>query len=105
MPASMTIRMNIMLSIFQNEHQILFKFDGNWAIQGHLTQRLFSCSNKTDAQLHISNVLKPKSRCREISVISYGEPNSVLGLRLFLMLKGFKKLIELAETKHVIEFS
>ena len=70
MPTSMTIRMNIMLSILQNEHQILCKFDGKWAIQGHLTQRFISCSNKTDTQLHISNILEPNFGCREISVIS-----------------------------------
>ena len=77
----MTIRMNIMLSILQNEHQILCKFDGKWAIQGHLTQRFISCSNKTDTQLHVSNILEPKFACREISVVSY-DSNSVLGLRL-----------------------
>ena len=82
MPSSMTIRINIILSILQNEHQILCKFDGKWAIQG---QGCFHCSNKTDTQLHVSNILKPKFGCKEISVISY-DSNSVLGLRLFLML-------------------
>ena len=90
MPISMTIRMNIMLSILQNEHQILCKFDGKWAIQGHLTQRFILCSNKTDTQLHVSNILEPILGCSKILVLSY-DSNSVLDLRLFLMLKGFVK--------------